>query len=96
MLQNHVATGNPDHGRFCLAGHSSNLKIQSLEMMMMMILMTMLNAYFSVVYFLKTKVGSGGSSADGAKSGDTATALETRKMLFSIVSRALIFKKAAP
>jgi hypothetical protein len=41
--------------------------------------MAALNAYFAMVYFLKTNLESGGSSARSSKSEDTVTALELRE-----------------
>jgi hypothetical protein len=42
------------------------------------------NAYFALVYFLKTNVGSSGPSAHSAKCGVTATARGTQIMLIHL------------
>jgi hypothetical protein len=76
-----------------LSGSSeSEVEVQFLSATMTIIIMTTLNAYFAVVYFLNTNVRSGGANAHCAKGGITVTALGTQIMLISFVTCALMVK----
>jgi hypothetical protein len=77
---------------FHLATRALNLKITFRSMptmiMIMMMMIATLNAYFAVFYSLETIVWSRGSSTRSAKSGVTVTVPETQNMIISYVTYA--------